>query len=115
MIEGNLIGTDITGGARLPALPGDQNGIGVLVGDGATDNTIGGTTAAARNIISGELNGPGVDITGSSTSDNVVEGNYIGTNLSGTAAISGQRRSASDRLPVPRTTRSAAPPPARAT
>ena len=52
-IEGNLIGTDITGSARLPALSGDVSGIGVLIGDGATDNTIGGMTPSARNIISG--------------------------------------------------------------
>ncbi len=73
-VEGNLIGTDITGGASLPALPGDGNGIGVLISNGSTDNTIGGTTAAARNIISG-IDGPGVYITDPTTSANVVLGN----------------------------------------
>ena len=45
--------------------------------------TIGGTTAAARNVISG--NETGVGITGGS--DNLVEGNYIGTDTTGTSAI----------------------------
>ena len=85
-VEGNLIGTDITGLASLPALPGDGNGIGVLIISGSTDNTIGGTTAAARNIISG-INGPGVYITDATTTGNVVEGNYIGTDATGTAAL----------------------------
>ena len=48
-------------------------------------NTVGGTTSAARNVISGNLL-YGVAIAGTSltlVSGNVVEGNYIGTNASG--------------------------------
>src|SRR5207244_1754900 len=52
---------------------------------GAANNTIGGTTAAASNIISGNM-GHGVAIL-STSNGNVVEGNYIGTNASGTGAI----------------------------
>ena len=85
-IEGNLIGTDITGLAGLPLLVGDVGGLGVYIAAGSTDNTIGGTTAAARNIISG-IDGPGVYITDPTTSGNVVAGNYIGTNLAGTTAL----------------------------
>ncbi len=85
-IEGNLIGTDITGEASLPALAGDQNGFGVRVTFGSTGNTIGGITAAARNIISGNTD-DGVEITGSDTTGNLVAGNFVGTNLAGTAAL----------------------------
>ena len=56
---------------------------GILVeSDG---NRIGGTAAAARNVISGN-DGRGVNF-GSSGSDNVVLGNYIGTDPAGTAAV----------------------------
>jgi parallel beta-helix repeat protein len=47
-------------------------------------NTIGGTTSGERNVISGN-DVLGVLITGSD--DNVVEGNYIGTNASASAAL----------------------------
>ena len=90
-IEGNLIGTDITGEAPLPLLPGDVEGYGVIIIDGANGNTVGGTSAAARNIISG-IDGPGVFIGAlflpdSVTSDNVIEGNFIGTDALGTTAL----------------------------
>src|SRR5262249_4709725 len=48
--------------------------------------TIGGTVAAARNIISGNA-GPGILITDTFTTNNVVEGNYIGTDSLGTTTV----------------------------
>ena len=55
---------------------------------GATNNTIGGTTAAARNVISG--NGwDGVELIGSGTTGNVVEGNYIGIDVTGVSLGNG--------------------------
>jgi hypothetical protein len=76
MVEGNLIGIDAAGTAALPNL------IGVLVGNGATDNTIGGTMAGAGNVISGNTN-QGVYITDAGTKGNTIEGNLIGTNQAG--------------------------------
>jgi hypothetical protein len=76
-IEGNLIGTDVTG---MAAVPNTSDGVFI---SGATSIQIGGTSAAARNIISGN-NGPGVQIDGS---NNVVEGNYIGTVITGASAL----------------------------
>jgi ligand-binding sensor domain-containing protein len=81
IIVGNLIGTDATGSGALA-----NTWQGVYVGDGASFNRIGGSTAGERNLISGNA-GYGVRIEGSSTVSNVVSGNYIGTNISGTAAI----------------------------
>ena len=49
---------------------------------GAQSNTIGGTTAAARNVIPGNLH-EGVLVGGSGTSSNLVEGNFIGTDSTG--------------------------------
>ncbi len=78
VVEGNLIGL----GANGLAFSGPVN-VGVWLDTGATGNTIGGTTAAARNVISGNLGG--VQLNGDS--DDVVEGNDIGTNIAGTAGI----------------------------
>ena len=84
-----MIGTDITGESRLTST-GLQNGNGVNLVDGSSDNTIGGTTAAARNIISGNADTGvyiGVDEFPAPYRGNVVEGNYIGTDAPGTAAL----------------------------
>ena len=69
-VAGNYIGTDVTGTLAIP------NGGGGVYVAGPT-NTIGGTTAAARNVISGN-NGFGVQISGTSATGNTVDGNYIG-------------------------------------
>ncbi len=75
-IVGNLIGTDRTGTVDL-----GNSGPGVSLD--AAGNTVGGTTAAERNIISGNDIG-GVTIT---FGLNVVVGNYIGTDVAGAAAL----------------------------
>ena len=79
VIEGNFMGTDVSGTVAL--------GGGNLFILGAPHNTIGGTTAAARNLISGN-SGTGVDIQWSASAYNRVQGNFIGTDVTGTAALS---------------------------
>ena len=74
-IQGNYIGIDATGTQQR------QNNIGILLSI-SSNNVIGGTTAAARNVISGNIKG--IEIFGSG---NVIQGNFIGTNAAGTAAI----------------------------
>lgn len=76
LLQGNLIGTNSSGTSAIP------NG-GFGVGIASTGNTVGGIVAGSRNIISGNTTG-GVSIVASS---NTVQGNYIGTNLTGTAAL----------------------------
>ena len=76
VVAGNQIGTDITGTVAMP------NNIGIFVA--GTDNTIGGTTAGAGNLISG--NGFGVQFESPSTG-NIVAGNLIGTDVTGTLAV----------------------------
>jgi parallel beta-helix repeat protein len=59
---------------------------GVLITDNARFNVI-GSTATERNVISGNR-ANGVAIYGAGTDNNLVSGNYIGANVSGTLAVS---------------------------
>ncbi len=79
LIQGNFIGTDVTGTADLGNFLD-----GVLLGN-ASNTTVGGATLAARNIIS--ANGRfGVDIASIATG-NLVQENFIGTDVTGTTAL----------------------------
>jgi hypothetical protein len=75
MVLGNYIGTDPSG---LVAVPNGIEGIWVA-GQG---NTVGGSTAFHRNVISG--NGLfGINVSGPGATGNVVKGNYIGVDVTG--------------------------------
>ena len=80
-IVGNFIGTDVNGTADL-----GNTQFGIYLASGASNNTIGGTTAADRNVISGNDFG-GVRIDGATTTGNVVQGNYIGVNVNGDTTL----------------------------
>jgi hypothetical protein len=86
-VLGNYIGTSVNASGAVP------NAAGVLIDGGATNNTIGDTTPAGRNVISGNtakaagLFGGGVVLDGFDTTGNVVEGNFIGTDPTGTRAV----------------------------
>jgi hypothetical protein len=88
-IEGNYVGTDKNGSVALGnGNFGFQTGDGVWI-DGASNNVVGGTVAGARNVISGNKGtgvviGSGVHEASADPSDNTIEGNYIGTDASGT-------------------------------
>jgi hypothetical protein len=73
-VIGCYIGTDVAGGTA------EGNFIGVLVN--GSGNTIGGTSAGAANVISGN-GGDGIDAEASC----LVLGNVIGTNMAGTRAV----------------------------
>ena len=47
-------------------------------------NTIGGSTAAARNVISNSVDGIAVE---TGATDNLIQGNYIGTDATGTVSL----------------------------
>jgi hypothetical protein len=78
-IAGNYIGTNAAGTAAL------GNTAGVVVVN-APGNVIGGSVTAARNLISGNHQ-QGVLIQGQGATRNTVSGNYIGTNVDGSAAL----------------------------
>ena len=79
-IQGNFIGTNITGTAAL-----GNGGHGIACYSNSTDHLIGGTTAATRNIISAN-NADGIhyvgDVTGS-PNNLLIKNNYIGTDVNG--------------------------------
>ncbi len=79
-VQGSFLGTDPTGLHSLP------NSWGVFVTGGASNNTFGGTTAATRNVISGN-NWTGLELNSAGTKGNVVEGDYIGTDSTGNAYL----------------------------
>jgi titin len=83
LVAGNYIGTDVSGSAALP------NGTGVNI-TGGTGNVIGGTTAAARNVIAGN-SGDGV-VLWYNAKGNVIEGNYIGVAADGATARGNGKR-----------------------
>jgi hypothetical protein len=75
-IQGNLIGTDITGTQPLPNLNS-----GVLLTVDSTSNVVGGAAPGAGNLISG--NSPNGVTTDSGSGRNTIQGNLIGTDVSG--------------------------------
>ncbi len=85
IIQGNYIGTDVTG---LISLPNSSDGI--TINDGASNNKIGGVETGAGNLISG--NGRyGITIGKSGTTGNIIQGNYIGTDLTGNSDLGNGR------------------------
>ena len=84
LVEGNDIGTDPTGTIAIGNGTAANGGDGVLIQDGVGD-TIGGATSSARNVISGNIDG--IRIEDAAALDNVVAGNYIGTDPTGTIAV----------------------------
>jgi parallel beta-helix repeat protein len=85
VVQGNFIGTDVTGTVAL-ANPVSAFGI-----TNATDNLIGGTEPGAGNIIAGgSLGGLRIitqEVFGGSAADNIIQGNFIGTDLTGTIEL----------------------------
>jgi titin len=75
-VLGNRIGTNASGNAAIP------NSTGVRISSPADGNFIGGTSPGAGNLISGNLDGVVIQ-----SASNVVQGNFIGTNAAGTAAL----------------------------
>lgn len=84
-VLGNYIGTDATGTAPL------GNGrSGVLLGGYSSDNTVGGTSAEARNVLC-DNGQSGVGIA-THSHDNTIIGNYIGVDVSGLAGLGNDMR-----------------------
>src|SRR5207237_417225 len=92
-VEGNFIGTDVSGTSALgnntagvtvasgaAGLGSARSGIAI---DGGIDNIVGGTSLAARNVVSGN-GGNGIFVLAENTT---IQGNLIGLNPSGSAGL----------------------------
>lgn len=87
LVQGNYIGTDASGTASI------FNNTGIATGNGSPNSiTIGGTTPAARNLISGNR-GPGISLgqvgQNLNDGDNIVQGNWIGLSSDGSPLPNG--------------------------
>lgn len=84
-VQGNRIGTNASG---MSSIPNDGDGIRI---DLARNNVIGGSAPGAGNLISGNgRNGSGTgrgDGIGIGSEGNIVKGNLIGTNVTGTGPL----------------------------
>jgi titin len=78
VLTGNYIGTDPTG-----TLDRGNGGAGVFFQSDAPGNRVGGTTPAARNVISGN-NASGIEVR---SRGNVLQGNYVGVTAGGNVAL----------------------------
>ncbi|MFI5454651.1 MAG: FG-GAP-like repeat-containing protein [Isosphaerales bacterium] len=97
-VAGNFLGTDISGSVALnngtqPLVDSQGNyfGGGVAIAGGASGNRIGTDGASVddvgeRNVIAGS-NNDAIDIWGTGTDGNLVAGNFIGTDVTGTRAL----------------------------
>jgi hypothetical protein len=83
IVVANKIGTNPAGTLAI----GNQSG-GIRLQD-VSEITVGGATSASRNIISGNQS-TGIGLNGVQSSGNKISGNYIGTDINGTAALGNQ-------------------------
>jgi CSLREA domain-containing protein len=79
VVQGNYIGVNVTGVVPL----GNSNGLEINNG---ANNLIGGISAGSGNVISGNRQ-EGLQIANSGATGNVVQGNLIGTDATGTVGL----------------------------
>ena len=86
VVQGNYVGTDVTGTVKF-----GFTRYGILIANSANDNLIGGTSAGAGNLVSG--NGWGIAIlgfgsgSGGPPTGNVIQGNLVGVAVDGTSPM----------------------------
>jgi titin len=91
-VMGNLVGTTASGTVAIGNGAQQSGGAAVSMVDGIA-NTVGGSVAAARNVISGNAGQTGLQFYDSNhvcCEGDAAFGNYIGTDISGTQALPNQ-------------------------
>ncbi len=86
IVAGNIVGLNVTGDTAVP-----NTWAGVAIWGGSTNTRVGtngngASDALERNVISGNFTF-GVSIADAGTDDNLIAGNYIGTDATGTSKV----------------------------
>jgi CSLREA domain-containing protein len=84
VVQGNYIGVDASGSAPLQP-PGATNGIEVGLAGAAVNTQIGGDSPGAGNVI--YTTGASINIHPNNTANVTIQGNYIGTDATGSVAV----------------------------
>ena len=85
-IAGNYIGTNAAGTADVNGAVANTAQSGIYIANGSSGNVIGGTSAGARNVLSGN-NHFGFEVINATSQNNLLQGNYIGTDATGLVAL----------------------------
>jgi hypothetical protein len=85
VISGNYVGTDANGTGDVNGTTANTLLTGVFLTNGSSNNVIGGTTPGSGNVMSGN-NHFGFEVLFGSQ-NNLVQGNYIGTDATGLVAL----------------------------
>ncbi|MEQ1902744.1 MAG: DUF4347 domain-containing protein, partial [Pirellulaceae bacterium] len=85
-ISGNYVGTNAAGTGDVNGSVADTFKSGVFIQNGSSNNIIGGFTAGARNVLSGN-NHFGFEVLNATSQNNLLVGNYIGTDATGLVAL----------------------------
>ena len=84
-IEGNYIGTDVTGNVALGNGPNQSGGTGISIADVYHPTSI--TVVISNNLISGNGDGISIGMVLGTQSSFMISNNLIGTNAAGTSAL----------------------------
>jgi hypothetical protein len=86
VIQGNLIGTDITGAAVAMGMPGGTNARGIQLS--SPSPVVGGTDPNAANVIAGGYDASIKVVSSASSANAIIQGNYIGVDAAMTRTMS---------------------------
>jgi hypothetical protein len=86
-VTGNIIGPQADGSTYVAS---NGQSFGIFISD-SPNNIIGGDSSVTKNVISANETF-GIDITGAGSSGNIVKGNFIGLNKTGTSFIAGSNQ-----------------------
>ncbi len=87
IVYGNYVGTNVAGTGDVNGTGSNTSQSGLVMVNGSSGNQVGNTSlSGARNVFSGN-NHFGVEIQSSTSVNNTVVGNYIGTTVTGLASL----------------------------